>query len=230
MLQTIFIYIDDSGVFHTNDRYFVYAGYLFLGREEKDNALRKYRTLSNKIKAKIDGCVEVKSYGLDFKNRRSLYNIMKSYESLSLCVNTKRVRKDIMKDKKSIHRFKDYALKRCIKGKFVDLIRRGMINPKEDVNLIINIDEQGTATNGYYDLRASIYEEFINGIQNFDYGTFHKPILFGNLNVQVNYRTSVSDYLIQASDIIANRIWCSHIQSKPKLRDKKGNHFYLQLP
>ncbi|MCM0627478.1 DUF3800 domain-containing protein [Lysinibacillus sp. OL1_EC] len=228
-MQTIYIYLDDSGVFHRNDRYFVYGGYLFLDKKEKDTARRKYRKLSDQIKATIDGCVEVKSFGLAAKHRRALYNVMKPYESLSVCVNTRRINKDIMSEKKSIHRFKDYALKRCIKSKFMDLIRKGKIDPNEDVNLIICIDEQGTATNGYYDLKSSIYEEFIHGVHNFDYSVFHKPILYGNLMIDVSYKTSISDYLIQASDIIANTIWHSHTHSKHQLRNKT-NHFYLQLP
>lgn len=173
---------------------------------------------------------ELKACGLNIKYKRALFNILKSYESLSVCIDLQKVHKDIMSHKKSIHRYKDYALKRCIKGKMIDLINRRLLDPNEDITLIINIDEQTTASNGYYDLSSSIYEEFISGIYNFDYGVFHKPILFGNLKVHVYYKASIHDYLIQASDIIANRIWSSYVYSNPNLRNKTGNHYYLQLP
>lgn len=228
-MQTIYIYLDDSGVLHNNEKYFVYAGYLFFGKKERDDARRQYRTLSDKIKRSIDGCEEVKSYGLKPKHKRSLNRVLNKYESLSVCVDIKRVYDHILSEKKSIHRYKDYVLKRCIKGKFMELIRRGLLNPNEDVYLILNIDEQPTSTNGYYDLRSSILEELKYGIRNFDYGITHQPILYGNFNIDVFFRDSKRDYLIQASDILANSIWCSHVFRNPHLRNKT-NHFYLQLP
>ena len=41
--QNISIYLDDSGILTTNhnDDYFIYAGYVFLSRPEKDSAIAK---------------------------------------------------------------------------------------------------------------------------------------------------------------------------------------------
>lgn len=227
-MKTIYMYFDDSGVFHKKERYFVYGGYVFFSKEERDKARREYRTLSDKIKAKLE-CDEVKSYGLKAKHKRSLNNVMKKYESLSVCINIRDIKEYILADKRSIHRFKDYALKRCIKAKFIQLIRDGLVNPDEDIHLIVNVDEQPTSTDGFYDLRSSIKEELRYGVGNFNYAVFHPPILNGDFEVDVYFRDSKNDYLIQAADILANSIWCSHKFKNPNLRNKL-NHFYLQLP
>lgn len=228
-VQTVYIYLDDSGVLHKKQKYFVYAGYVFFGKNEKDKARREYKKLSDNIKNKLIDCQEVKSFGLAPKHKRSLTNVLKKYESLSVCVDIKRVYNNILENKMSIHRYKDYVLKRAIKAKFNQLIQNGRLNPNEDIHLILNIDEQPTSTNGFYDLKSSIFEELKNGVMNFDYGTIHKPILFANFEVDVFFRDSKNDYLIQAADILANSIWSSHVRAIPRMRNKI-NHIYLQLP
>jgi hypothetical protein len=172
----------------------------------------------------------LKSSGLSNKHKRALFNVLKRYESFSVEVDLLKVHDELLSNTKSINRFKDYALKRAVKEKINALIKRGKISKETDIYIIVNIDEQGTATNGYYSLKDSIYEELKIGIINHNYsGNLIKPIFNGLLKVQVNYCESRIDYLIQASDILANRIWHSHLEKNIKLR-KIFNHNSLTLP
>lgn len=230
-MQEIFIYIDDSGVLHCNskNRYFVYAGYIFLSNEDKNIARRKYKSLSKKIRLNKGIKGELKACNIGKRNKNALYKVLKNYESLSVTVDIGKIYDRILKDKHSIVRYKDYAMKRIIKEKIKALISKNKINVDEDVTISLFIDNQNIATNGYYNLKGSIYEELKNGIRNFDYGMIHESIFKGDVNVNVRYCDSKIDYLIQASDILANRIFNSYEKNIEKLREIP-NHKNLTLP
>lgn len=230
-MQEVSMFFDDSGVLHRNaeNRFFVYAGYAFVGCSSKDRAKMRYRMVCRRIQKAIDDDNELKAAGLEFKYRNDLYRVMKNEHSMGLTVDIQRVRDNILDDKKSIHRFKDYVLKRLVKDKIVELINLGLINPNEDVKLNICLDEQGTATNGCYNFKESVYEELINGVHNFNYGYFYEPVLFGGLELTVHYCDSKCNYLIQASDILANRIWASFKSDIPTMRNIP-KHLCLRLP
>lgn len=230
-IQEIFFYFDDSGVLHKNDKsgYFVYGGYSFFDKFAKEEAKRRYRVLNCKIKTSLGVQTELKACNLEHKHKRALYNIMRYEESVAGVVDISKVYDSILCEKKSIHRYKDYVLKRAIKTKLRDLIRYRKIDPNLDTTLRIYVDEQATATNGYYDLRSSVYEELKTGISNFNYNHTFQPIFFGNLVVEVQFCDSKCNYLIQASDILANRIWNAHVWKKEEMKIK-DNHTYLLLP
>lgn len=173
---------------------------------------------------------ELKASKLEAKHKRALFNSIRAYDSVSLVVHIPKVYDCILKDKKSICRYKDYVLKRCVKEKLKQMIHQGRLSASDDVTIHISIDEQLTATNGYYDLRDSIQEELQYGVCNFDYGITHPNVFTGNVRVEIQYCKSEHNYMIQASDIIANRILTSYITNKPELRTKIPNHFSLTFP
>lgn len=154
--QSVYFFFDDSGVLHRKESsgFFVYAGFVFTSREDLDNAKRKYINANKKIKATlcVDKNTELKASMLVPKHKRALLNSILDYQSLSATVDIGRVYDYILNDKKSICRYKDYVLKRSVKTKLQELIRIGEIDPNGDICLQISIDEQLTATNGYYDL------------------------------------------------------------------------------
>lgn len=229
-MQKVYFFFDDSGVLHENEQsgFFVYAGYVFVGESEKANAQRRYRKLVKNIKQanNLDG--ELKAFGLENKHKRSLVKVLSQYESVSATVEIKRVYPYILSDKLSRFRYKDYILKRIIKMKIQDLISHGVISADEDLSIKIFIDEQHTATNGWYDLKESITEELTKGISNFNYGHFYPPILNAKLSVSIKYCDSKYNYLIQASDLLANYIWHQCINPTQKIFLNK--HFRLRLP
>lgn len=220
-MQEVIFFFDDSGVFHKNapGHYFVYAGYVFTSREELDDAKRKYINANKKLKKALGRTDELKAANLSPNHRRSLFNAVKEYNSVAVVVDLNRVYDNVLANKKSICRYKDYVLKRCVKDKLKGLIADGMISKDEDVTISIYIDEQLTATNGYYDLRDSIKEELKYGIVNFDYGMIHHHLFNADVNVNIEYCNSSKNYMIQASDILANRIWSSYITHKQELRE-----------
>lgn len=229
--QSIYFFFDDSGVLHRNEPsgYFIYAGLVFTNREDLEVAKRKYINANKKLKKALGADYELKAAVLKPKHKRALLNSVLEYESLSVAVEIKRVYGYIMNNKKSRCRYKDYVLKRCVKQKLQDLIQRGVLCKEDDVHLFINIDEQLTATDGYYDLRDSITEELQHGIINFDYGVTHEKVFTGEVEVDIRYCESKNNYLIQASDIIANRIWSSYRSGNSKLRELP-NHTALTFP
>lgn len=228
-MKKISIFIDDSGVFHSNHNFFVYAGFCFISDEDKLSAKKRYRSLNTKIKNanSIEG--ELKASNIDRKHKNALFKVLRNEISFSVMVDLSRVQSHVMLNKKSRQRFKDYALKRVVKNLFKKLLNQGLIDKGENIELFVNIDQQGFATNGLYGLGDGILEELKYGITNFNYGTFYPPILEGEFKVHTKSCVSENDYLIQAADILANRIWASYEKRIFELRDIP-NHTFLTLP
>lgn len=232
--QEISIYLDDSGVFSRNSghSYFIYAGYLFLDKNERITARESFRIRSLAIKQELcmDAADELKAAGLKIKHKRSLYNSVKRFDSLSATVNLDSIAESIINNKLSIHRYKDYVLKRMIKAKMESLIAAGKIDDSQPVWLRVYIDQQHTSTNGYYNLSESIREELIHGIRNYDYGMFHPPILFADFKLDISFCDSSKNYLVQASDVLANRLWYGRNFNKPQLCTNIPSHKDIFLP
>lgn len=135
-MQNLYLYIDDSGVFHRNEKshYFVYAGFIFIGEDERDTAKRKYININNQLKKSLGANYELKSSCLSNKHKKALYTVLQGYESFSVAVDLSKVHSAILSDKKSINRFKDYALKRVIKEKIISLIQCGKVFINIDIN------------------------------------------------------------------------------------------------
>ncbi|MFR3239216.1 MAG: DUF3800 domain-containing protein [Acutalibacter sp.] len=229
--QSVYFFFDDSGVLsqHEKIKTFVYAGYVFLSSEEKEVAKRKYINANRKIKPQYPDLEELKACSLKPKHKRALLNSVEEYDSVSAIVNISRLYSHVLNDKKSICRYKDYVLKRIVKRKLELLIADGRIKCNQDIYIQVNVDEQLTATNGYYDLRSSIFEELRHGIANWDYGVVHPNVFDKDVLVDLRYCESKKNYLIQASDILANRIWASYATGNEKLREI-GNHVRLTFP
>lgn len=140
------------------------------------------------------------------KHRRQLMNYIKKYSILCCIINNEKVYPNIKENTASRGRFLDYALKLLIKQTVKGLIREEKIDPHKPIRLILNIDEQTTKTNGYYNLKDGIVEELKYGIINYNYGAFHTPIIFSSLEVNVCYQKSEKSYLIQAADLVAGSV------------------------
>ncbi|EUB25817.1 PF12686 domain protein [Streptococcus sp. AS20] len=171
----------------------------------------------------------MKASNVERKHKNALYKVLKDEISFSVVVKLSEIKSSIMIDKKSRQRFKDYALKRVVKNLFKEMLHQELIDKNDDIELFVNIDQQGFATNGLYGLGDGILEELRHGITNFNYGIFHRPILEGEFIVHTKSCVSENDYLIQAADILANRIWNSYENKLIGLRNIP-NHTFLKLP
>lgn len=230
-MQKLIFFFDDSGILHETNGVgkFIYAGYVFKSQAEVDHAKRKYKSVVKKIQEKLCTTNEIKASSLSGDHKRALYNVLRNTESLGLIVNIPRLYSYILATPQSICRYKDYALKRLVKYKIESLVSQNVIDINEDIAIKIFIDEQLTATDGIYGLEVSIKEELQHGIKNYDYNCFHAPIFNSNVDVKVQYCVSSNNYMIQASDILANRIYASFKYNRPNLRELP-NHTMLTLP
>lgn len=227
------MYFDDSSVFTRNVSvpYFVYGGIYFTDTKSRDKCKLKYRSVSNTIKKHLDVRGELKACKIrNLKYKQSLLRVSNPHNTLSLSVQLNRVHDYILDDKKSIHRYKDYILKRLIKEALKKEINQNSIDANQPTKLIICVDEQPTSTNGIYDLKSSIYEELRFGVSNFDYGIHHPNIFHNDLIVEVQYCDSSKNWLIQQSDIIANRVWSAFASGKPSVIKKIPNHQHIYFP
>ena len=200
--QTIFINIDDSGKLSLKEQVCGYGAIVFLSKKEKDKFITQYRSIIKSIRCKYCNlnkdtccfkCPEVKSVNIKNSDRRRIINYLKKYY------------KRIIEDKASKGRYLDYVLKLFIKGIIVDQIKKGQIDVKNKLTLILNIDEQSTKSNGYYTLKAGLLEELVHGIINFNYNNVYKPIL-SNLDIRLTYQKSDKSYVVQAADMIAGLV------------------------
>ena len=96
-----------------------------------------------------------------------------------------------------------------------------LIIPTEVNNILVFVDEHTTATDGLYELREGLLEEFKNGTFNFKYDKFFPPLFPQMNNVDVCYCNSEKQALIRASDIVANRVYYHSISNKlDRISDK----------
>lgn len=216
-IQTIYINIDDSGKLVDTEKVAIYAGLVFTSKKEKDKFITQYRSIVQSIKCKYcnqniancesnKSCPELKHNMLKPKHNRQMMNYIKKYSILCCIINNDKVYPKIKQDKASRGRYLDFALKLLIKQTIKGLIKDGLINPNEPIKLILNIDEQSTKTNGYYNLKDGIIEELKYGIYNYNYNSMHPPILNSTFDISLCYQNSEKSYLIQASDLIAGTI------------------------
>lgn len=215
--QTIYINIDDSGKLVNTEKVAIYAGLVFTSKLEKDKFITQYRSIVENIKCKYckedvlicknnKSCPELKHNMLKPKHNRQLMNYIKKYSILCCVINNDKVYPNIKSNTASRGRFLDYSLKLLIKHTIKNLLKETRINPNLPLKLIVNIDEQTTKTNGYYNLREGIIEELKYGIVNYNYSVFYDPIVNSSLEVDVCYQKSEKSYLIQASDLVAGTI------------------------
>lgn len=215
-IQIVTVNIDDSGKLTKKENVSIYAGVVFFSKKEKDKFITQYKSIVNKLKCnyckeseftcKKDVCPELKHNMLTKSNKRQLLNYIKKYFTIGCIIDNSKIYDTFKTDTASRGRYLDYALKRLIKELFVKLIKEKKLDPEAPVKLLLNMDEQTTLSNGYYSLENSIYEELKNGIYNFNYSKFYKPILFSDFEVKLKYIHSDKSYMIQASDLIAGTL------------------------
>lgn len=177
--MNIYIYSDESGVFDkVHNDIFVFGGLILLGTEEKNVASRKYAHSEKVIRQndKIEGSYELKATHITNKGKGSLFRSLNGYHKFGVVVREKDVLDRIYQSKKDKQRYLDYVYKIAVKRAFEDLIDRKVIDPDVVERMYFFVDEHTTATNGRYELRESLEQEFKNGTYNWKYTKFYAPI------------------------------------------------------
>lgn len=210
-IQEIYINLDDSGKLTAKEQISVYGGLVFLSKKEKDKFITQYRSIINDIKCEYceqcnNDCPEIKNTNIKKTDKRRLMNYIKKYYVVALVIKNDDIYEHIKQSKAARGRFVDYAIRRMIKEMIKSLIKCNSIDPNLPIKLIINIDQQSTKSNGYYNLHDGLIEELKYGILNYNYASKIKPIIFSDLDVVVSYQDSGKSYVVQAADLLAGTI------------------------
>lgn len=215
-IQTIYINLDDSGKLTSNEKITVYGGVVFLNKSEKDKFITQYRSIIDSIKCNYcptttnicnqKQCPELKHNNLKSADNRRIINYIKKYFVIACIIKNDNVYPHIKNDKASKGRYIDYALRRFIKELISLLIKNNKVDPYKPLKIVLNIDQQSTKSNGYYNLKDGLIEELKYGIINFNYGKVHKPIIFSDLEIDLTYQKSDKSYVVQAADLVAGTV------------------------
>lgn len=208
--MNIFVYSDESGILDkVHNKYFVFGGLIFLSKEDRENMIHRYVAAEKNIRksGRYVGKSELKASTIKAGDKRKLYRLLNGCYKFGTVIEQKDVLDSIMDNKKSKQRYLDFAYKIGVKRLLQRLISEGVIIPEEVDNIYFYVDEHTTATNGVYELRESLEEEFKNGIHNWNFSQFFPPIFPKMGSVELNYCNSETVTLVRAADIIANRIY-----------------------
>lgn len=239
-MQEVYINLDDSGKLTTKEKISVYGGLVFLSKREKDKFITQYRSIIDNIKCnycknkdKCDkNCPEIKNTNIVHKDKRRIMNYIKKYYVVALVIKNENVYEHIKSSKAAKGRFIDYSIRRMIKEIIKSLIKCNSIDPYKPLRLIINIDQQSTKSNGYYNLQDGLMEELKYGISNYNYSTRINPILFSDLDIKVSYQDSGKSYVVQAADLLAGTIRRTALENENAIHENLSKlvDFKIILP
>ncbi|MBQ2264348.1 MAG: DUF3800 domain-containing protein [Oscillospiraceae bacterium] len=220
--MNVYVFSDESGVFDVmHNEYYVYGGLIFLDRESKDRCTRKYLSIERMIRQNSDYApdAELKACRITNHEKYKLYKSLKNCIIFGAVVVQETVNANIFEDKKSKQRYLDYVYKIALKRAFEHMMKDGLITKDGVENIYIFADEHTTATNGKYELREALEQEFKRGTFNQNYMHFYPPI-FSRLNlVELNLCDSSTKPLIRAADIIANNIYYKMVNHMPAAQE-----------
>ena len=238
--QILIIAIDDSGVLCKNENYCVFAGIIFFSELEKERFIKNYKKIVDDLKCRYckrktcdNNCPELKYFNLKKTHQKRFIKYLKNYSLLSVIIDNRKIYSRIIEHSKSKGRYLHYAIKMMIKNAIESLIKEDKLNNNIDLDITINIDELSYKTNGLYNLEESIYEELSHGMKNIKRNAIFKNIINSNLNIQLEFKNSATDYLVQAADLVAGTIrsYRIHIQNTEELKNKLNFiNYQLFLP
>ena len=208
IFMNLYIYSDESGVFdNKHEKYFVFGGLIFFSKLDRDDASRKYSSIEKQMRKKLDTDKELKANFLTKNDKRRLFSSIHDYFKFGIIIRLNSVIDEIFIDKKSKQRYLDYAYKIGVKNALLNLSANNKINLNEIKNMYFYCDEHTTATNGKYELREALEQEFKRGTFNSSYQVYFAPITPKLCSVNLKYCNSDKVILIRAADIIANKLY-----------------------
>ena len=223
--MNLFVYADESGVLDPkHNDFFVFGGIIFLGKEARDDAARKYLHAERALResnASLDSIPEIKASVISNKQKGKLFRSLNNEHSFGVVVEQKRLKEYIYSHKKKKQRYLDYVFKIALKRALQGMMRDGVFSASEIENIYVRMDEHSTATDGRYELQEGLEEEFKHGTTNYDWDRYFPPIFPDMQEVRLEMRDSAQDPLIRASDIVANRLFfCARTRDYSLVRNK----------
>ena len=231
MIETIYIYSDESGTFdYIHNDYFLFGGLIFFSKDEKDIAARKYSHAEKVIKHHYQNeNIELKACYISNGEKGKLYRSLNQVYKFCVVIKQKQVNRKIFSHKKHKQRYLDFAYKMVLRKCLETLINEKHIFPRKVKFVIVNTDEHVTATDGIYELRESLLNEFKNGTFNYTWDKHFSPLFPQLLDVELKFWDSKSNFLIRAADIISNHCYTQLRFNQGDL-DEERNMFVYYLP
>ncbi len=208
--MNIYVYSDESGVFDKeHNEIFVFGGVILLGNEAKEEWSRRYSKVEKTLRKikDVNTDFELKATNITNGEKVKLFRSLNNCYKFGVTIYQNQILSNIFKSKKDKQRYLDYAYKIAVKRAFESLIEQNIISCNDVENLYFYVDEHTTATNGRYELKEVLEQEFKLGTYNREYSKFFPPIFPQIKAVDLTYCNSKSKLLIRAADIIANRIF-----------------------
>jgi len=227
----IFVYSDESGVFDkVHNRYYVFGGLLFLSKDSKDICSRKYIKAEKDVRAALhmpDG--EVKASSVTNKYKGKLYRSLNQEIKFGVVIDEHALNPQIFSEKKHKQRYLDYAYKIMIRRCLENLIQLGLLSKDESHHFHFFVDEHTTATDGKYELRESLEQEFFYGTFNIKWDKFFQPVFSQKGSIDLEFCNSEKRTLVRSADIIANRIYHQAL-TVPNYSSNSQQLFVIRLP
>lgn len=228
----LFIYSDESGVFdYKHNDYFVFGGLICFGKEQKDAIQRKYIHVENVLREHkyTDPNLELKASNISNADKGKIFRSLNSTYKFCVLIKEKTLDYRVFENPRHKQRYLDFAYKLALKKCLKCLLLNGIINV-DDINCVhVYVDEHVTATDGKYELRENLLNEFKFGTFNFEYDHFFEPILPNIQNVEVSFCDSKKTTLVRAADIIANHCYHNAIKNDGFIKNE-SNMFVYYLP
>lgn len=211
-MSTLYIFSDESGVLDIKKDVYIFSGILFLDKKKMDNANRLFKSIESQIKIKNKISGEMKGSALRFQDKKRIIKAMNNFSfPFFVKINIQKLNKNLFNHKKTKQRYLDYAYKIGIKKILLYLNKTGNLKLEEIKEINIFMDQHTTATNGKYELKESILQEFKIGIFNYNSNIFYEPFCENLNNVNLNYCDSNKKSLIRVADVFANYLFqCSN--------------------
>lgn len=227
----IYVYSDESGVFdRDHNQYFVFGGVLFLSKEKRDICARKYTKAEKDILESLESpCKELKAHDISNKNKGKLFRSINQELRFGVVIDQQSLDPLIFTAKKHKQRYLDYAFKIMIRRYLEKLIALGYIAKDEVHKINFFVDEHSTATDGRYELRESLQQEFFYGTFNMNWNKFFPPIFSQRGTVNLVFCNSEKKTLIRSADIIANRILYK-ANTNPTYSSENDHFYVIRLP
>lgn len=225
----IFVYSDESGVFDVkHNDYFVFGGLILLGKNTKDRCEHQYAHAEKVLRESkgFDTAFELKATRLSNSEKNQLYRSLNSFYKFGVVIDQKQLHSKVFDSKKTKQRYLDFAYKIALKRALQNLIENGLLKVDEVEMIHVYVDEHTTATDGRYELKEALEQEFKHGTFNYNYQFFFEPLFPRMKGIDLKYCDSSSVRLVRASDIIANKLY--YLSSSKKLSSFKCDSFYIE--
>lgn len=226
--MNLYIYSDESGVLDKkNSRFFIFAGLIFLSKEDRDVSSRKYIAAENVVRRieSMSSIDEVKATTISNQSKRKLYRSLNKVQKFGIVIRQDQLFDSMFQSKKTKQRYLDWAYKKAVKSKLKQLISKGLIEQSSVERMYFYVDEHTTATDGLYELKESLEQEFRFGTYNWETMVHYPPLFPELLEVQVNYCNSKTNTLVRSADIVANQLY--HMAVTNNYNKADGRHFNI---